>query len=1124
MQVAARTPAPGQVVRVRQRRYLVEDVTPPPSAADATLVRLSCLDDDAQGQELEVLWEAEPDGELLTGAGWERLASRGFDPPRLFSAYLHTMRWNCVTATNPRLFQAPYRAGIHIDAYQIEPLRKALLLPRVNLFIADDVGLGKTIEAGLIARELLLRKKVRDIVVACPPSVLPQWQDEMGQRFGLSFEVLDKDYVVHIRRERGYGTNPWATHTRFLISHRLLIDEAYAGPLRDWLGDFRAGSLLILDEAHHAAPSAGSRYAIDSKITRAIRGLAPRFEHRLFLSATPHNGHSNSFSALLEILDPQRFCRGVPVRGKSLLEDVMVRRLKEDLREVQGGFPRRVVKQIDIDGLPDDAPELRLSVLLDQYRRLREDRLSGETKKKQAAAALLVSGLQQRLLSSVEAFARTLRVHRRTVERQRQKEQDAARPAAQPELFDLLGAGIDSDDDRAELDPEDLGREEEAQFEAASAASSAGTQDDEVRLLDEMTRIAEHARGLPDARVVRLVGWIRENLCPGLPEPGGPVPAGDPPAWGDRRVLVFTEYEDTLRYLRQQLEAAIQGTDRAEGRIEVYHGPTPQPRREEIKRAFNADPHKHPLRILLATDAAREGINLQTHCADLFHFNVPWNPARLEQRNGRIARKLQPRPEVNCHYFVYRQRAEDRVLHALVRKTDRIKRELGSLAQVVEGRLAETLSTGIRHADVGRLEQVIDSDDLAPEVKDTVGEELEAARERQDELRGRKGKLQDLLKTSRDWVGLEPDHFRAALSCALELAGAETLKPEADSSGRFVFPALDRREGGDASLGRQPRRAAGAPREGAGLLGVAARLAGPPGGVRGPRHDDRRGGPPAPGAPGRAAAAGAVPGPGVRLRGPVPGLPGPDGRPDPAGCPPRPALPVRRRGGPAARGADPRHRPLGGPGQAQGRPQALRHRRREGHPPAARRLPARPRPAGGRGRPAATPGRGAGGRGRTAPPPEPAEPGGRRGGGPASQGARRAGGPGDAADPRKAEEAHRGRRGRAPGPHPGASRQGGGEAVGGRPAALGAEAGGPGAGVADGAGPHPRRLRRQGPARRAGRVGLPLARHQLSEGRQFTRHVYQEKVVGLTCWRGVIDSDERCFPRNRSGRPGTHRR
>ena len=117
----------------------------------------------------------------------------------------------------------------------------------MNLFIADDVGLGKTIEAGLIARELLLRKKVREIVVACPPSMLLQWREELENRFGLHFEILDRDYFQNVRQERGFGVNPWTTNARFLVSHRLLIDEAYATPLRDWLGTFRPGSLLILD-------------------------------------------------------------------------------------------------------------------------------------------------------------------------------------------------------------------------------------------------------------------------------------------------------------------------------------------------------------------------------------------------------------------------------------------------------------------------------------------------------------------------------------------------------------------------------------------------------------------------------------------------------------------------------------------------------------------------------------------------------------------------------------------------------------------------------------------------------------------------------------------------------------
>ena len=223
----------------------------------------------------------------------------------------------------------------------MEPLRKALRLPRVNLFIADDTGLGKTIEAGLIARELLLRKKAKTIVVAAPPSVLEQWKAELEERFGLVFEILDRAYLTRMRRERGFGVNPWRTHSRFLVSHNLLIDPTYADPMREWLGPLLPGSLLILDEAHHAAPSSGGRYGIETKFTRAVRDLAGRFEHRLFLSATPHNGHSNSFSTLLELLDPYRFTRGVKVRGKKALEEVMVRRLKEDIREVQGGFPKR---------------------------------------------------------------------------------------------------------------------------------------------------------------------------------------------------------------------------------------------------------------------------------------------------------------------------------------------------------------------------------------------------------------------------------------------------------------------------------------------------------------------------------------------------------------------------------------------------------------------------------------------------------------------------------------------------------------------------------------------------------------------------------------------------------------
>ena len=679
-----RPPRVGELVEVRSRRWLVEavDAGAPPASPR---VDLACADDDAQGQTLEVYWDFEIDRRILEQEAWSSIGARGFDPPRYFSAFLHTLRWNCVTATDSNLFQSPFRAGIKIDAYQMEPLRKALRMPRVNLFIADDTGLGKTIEAGLIARELLLRKKVRTIVVAAPASVLEQWKAEMEERFGLIFVILDRAYLARIRQERGFGINPWRTHSRFLVSQNLLIDPTYSDPMREWLGERLPGGLLILDEAHHAAPSSGGRYGIETKFTRAIRDLGGRFEHRLFLSATPHNGHSNSFSTLLELLDPYRFTRGVPVRGKRALEDVMVRRIKEDIRQLQGGFPERVVQRIPICGLPEDAPELVLSRLLDEYRSLREERLKKLTARVRAAAGLLVVGLQQKLLSSIEAFAISLARHRRTV--RKQWEQVAADEVALTTNRSLLESARmfasppGADDERAEYSDDEREAEEAAQIAAINAAAEGGGSGDaaaeamrrkEEARLEQMQEVASAARGHPDAKTKYLVEWIREHLCPGLPRYGERSRGGNrPPArWNDRRVLIFTEnVVGTKRFLREMLEQVITGTELAEERIESIDGQTVGAKRKEVQRRFNSDPARDPLRILIATDAAREGLNFQAHCTDLFHFDLPWNPGRIEQRNGRIDRKLQPAPKVRCHYFVLPQRAEDHVLEVLMKKT-----------------------------------------------------------------------------------------------------------------------------------------------------------------------------------------------------------------------------------------------------------------------------------------------------------------------------------------------------------------------------------------------------------------------------------------------------------------------
>lgn len=745
----------GNVVRVRSRQYLVEEVVAPPRPGEDTKVRLSCLDDDAQGQPLEVLWESEIDAQIMTPASWAAVAKKGFDDPARFAAWLHTQQWNCVTATDPGLFQSPWRAGIEVMAYQLEPLRKALRLPRVNLFIADDVGLGKTIEAGLIVRELLLRQKVRRVVVACPASVVWQWKNELEARFGLSFTVVDRDFVRRCRQERGYGVNPWKTHNAFVISHNLLRDEDYAAPLRDWMENKTpfTGSMLILDEAHNAAPASSSKYAIDSKLTQVLRDLSHHFEHRLFLSATPHNGHSNSFSALLEMLDPQRFCRGVPIKSAKLLDEVMVRRLKSDLRDANAGkFPKRQVIQLDISGLPDDAPELVLPRLLENYRSLREQSLhDGKANKTTTAASLLVlTSLQKRLLSSTDAFARTLAVHRKAMER---------RAAAQATSFPLLAEAPGADDEATDaLTQDELIQADDAQVEVATSMFTTLSKTEQA-VLEEMTELANASRHAVDHKVQRLITWLTEHCCPNG-------------KWNQRRVLIFTEYVDTLRLVQRQLTEALPDV---EGRIDVFEGGAVLSRtREKLKEDFNAHPWQNPLRILIATDAAREGVNLQNYCADLFHFDVPWNPGRMEQRNGRIDRKHQREDEVRCHYFVYSQRPEDRVLQVLVEKSKTIQEELGSLSQVVDSKLARRLANGIRRAAIDDLTHAIKNEGPGDD-RAVIEEELEGTR-RVVKLNEQLNQLRGMLDVSRKHLGFAPEALRLALNESLNVIDAPALQ------------------------------------------------------------------------------------------------------------------------------------------------------------------------------------------------------------------------------------------------------------------------------------------------------------------------------------------------------------
>jgi hypothetical protein len=140
--------------------------------------------------------------------------ARAPDSPEVLAAYLRAIRWRSATAADRDLLQAPFRAGIRLDAYQLPPLRKALRFPRVNLLITDDVGLGKTVEAGLVVRE----RRIDLIVISPPPAMLVQWKDELESKFGLTFDIIDRERVDELRRQRGFSVDPWTTGSRFLVA------------------------------------------------------------------------------------------------------------------------------------------------------------------------------------------------------------------------------------------------------------------------------------------------------------------------------------------------------------------------------------------------------------------------------------------------------------------------------------------------------------------------------------------------------------------------------------------------------------------------------------------------------------------------------------------------------------------------------------------------------------------------------------------------------------------------------------------------------------------------------------------------------------------------------------------
>ncbi len=340
------TPEVGQLVVVRKRPFVVTEVIPSAPGFSGqinhkcNMVKLSSVEDDGLGEELQVIWELEPGTTVFEKSALPDPVS--FDHPKRLEAFLDAVRWGAVSQADDKALQSPFRSGIEIDEYQLDPVVRALSMPRVNLLIADDVGLGKTIEAGLVVQEMILRHRVRSVLIVCPSSLQVQWKEEMRDKFGLEFRIIDSEAISQLRRKRGIHVNPWTHFPRLITSVDFLKRERQLRSFRETLpsGDQpafpRAYDLMIVDEAHNVAPSGRGKYATDSMRTMAIRSLAPHFEHKLFLSATPHNGYRESFAALLELLDNQRFARAV-TPDRAQLEAVMIRRMKSELKRKRPG-------------------------------------------------------------------------------------------------------------------------------------------------------------------------------------------------------------------------------------------------------------------------------------------------------------------------------------------------------------------------------------------------------------------------------------------------------------------------------------------------------------------------------------------------------------------------------------------------------------------------------------------------------------------------------------------------------------------------------------------------------------------------------------------------------------------
>ena len=761
---------------VRNRRGVIAAVEPfDGESGRLHLVQLDYKDDQLPVEE-QLIWELEaPHAQLLEPNALPDPTRSGPMPADDFDALLRGARW---TSAMPFLdpdgsgpldrlpISSPFHGAVEVDDYQLVPLLKALRMPRVNLLIADDVGIGKTVEAGLILSELLIRRRVQRVLILTPASLRLQWRDEMKDKFSLPFDLVDRAETQALRRRLGMDANPWRAFSRIIASYHYLrqpdvLEQFLAACHTPEGSPHLPWDLLIVDECHNLMPSP---FGEDSDLTKMLRLIAPRFEHRLFLSATPHNGHTRSFTGLLELLDPVRFSATDELKTaeRGRVQQVVIRRLKSEINARTN--PPKFCTRLEPRALPLtlSAEETALTEAFDEFRAAMRSWIASGDRKRRRAGSFAIEILGKRLLSCPVAFAESWR---------RCKEGLAAGEEATDTEVDSARKSVERE----------TGDDRETQEQEATAAGIVGAWlkkaaphvQPQIAAIDAaLSRLGLDGSAAAscadldpasDARLDALVGVIDQLLRSSN-------------TWrDDERIVIFTEYKTTLDYLARRLRERYEPD-----RILTLFGGMDESLRDDVKRAFN-DPAEQ-VRILLGTDAASEGLNLQRTARYLLHYDLPWNPSKLEQRNGRLDRHGQAR-DVQIFHFASDTNDDLRFLAHVVRKANDIREDLGSANELFDEAAHRRLIDGESVSAVAEdLEKrlLLTRDRAKVDADSTVatGTEDAAAAEQLSALAGE--------------LDLDPDSLRETLEASLAIRAGRPQLEAATEPGtwRLVHPDL----------------------------------------------------------------------------------------------------------------------------------------------------------------------------------------------------------------------------------------------------------------------------------------------------------------------------------------------